>query len=166
MSRRVSAGEPGAAYCRGSAFGGRPLKAGLRTETYEIHSSPAGELLAERGMSPVHHVRRLAVTKMHDMAHPHGLCSGWCPDVVERAVTDAAAAGFRRGMRDATSDTAPNRGEARQLKRYEVGFLNLFTLCRERVDVEIGRASERGARRWTRRLVRLYEDAGLVRLDK
>ena len=27
------------------------------------------------------------MTKMHDMAHPHGLCSGWCPDVVERVIT-------------------------------------------------------------------------------
>ena len=106
------------------------------------------------------------MTKMHDMAHPHGLCSGWCPDAVERAVTDAAAAGFRRGMRGATSDAAPNRDEAPQFKRHEVGFLNLFSLCRERVDVEIARASARGARRWTRRLVRLYEDAGLVRFDK
>jgi hypothetical protein len=111
-------------------------------------------------------VRRFAVTKMHDMAHPHGLCSGWCPDAVERAVTDAASAGFRRGMCDATSDAAPNRGQAPRIKRYEAGFLNLFSLCRERVDVEIGRASARGARQWTRRLVRLYEDAGLVRLDK
>ena len=106
------------------------------------------------------------MTKMHDMAHPHGLCSGWCPDAVERAVTDAAAAGFRRGMRDATSDAAGNRGEAHQFKRNEFGFLNLFSLFRERVDAEIRRASAHGARRWTRRLVRLYEDAGLVRFDK
>src|SRR5260370_34179008 len=98
---------------------------------------------------------------MHDMAQPDGRCSGWCPDAVERAVTDAASAGFRRGMRDATSDAAPNRVGAPLVKRYEVGFLNLFSLFRERVDVEIGRASAHGARRWTRRLVRLYEDAGL-----
>ena len=108
------------------------------------------------------------MTKLLGRAHPHtpGPCSGWCPDAVERAVTDAAAAGFRRGMRNATNDAAPNRGEAHQFKRNEFGFLNLFSLFRERVDAEIRRASARGARRWTRRLVRLYEDAGLVRFDK
>jgi hypothetical protein len=37
---------------------------------------------------------------------------------------------------------------------------------RERVDVEISKASERGARWWSRRLVQFYENAGLVRLDK
>ena len=37
---------------------------------------------------------------------------------------------------------------------------------RERVDIENGKASEHGARWWSRRLVEVYEEAGLVRLDK
>ena len=106
------------------------------------------------------------MTKMHDMAHPHGLCSGWCPDAVERAVTDAASAGFRRGMRDTTSDAASNRSDALLIKMTEAGYSRAFARYREQVDAEIGNASERGARWWSRRLVQLYEDAGLVRLDK
>jgi hypothetical protein len=144
----------------------RVLKTRLRSETDEIHSSPAGEFLAERGMSPLQYVRRFAVTKMHDMAHPHGLCSGWCPDVVERAVTDAASAGFRRGTQDTTSEAALNRSDALLLKMNEVGILKVFGRYREQVDVEIGNASASGARWWSRRLVQLYEGAGLVRLDK
>lgn len=107
------------------------------------------------------------MTKMHDLAHPHGLCSGWCPDVVERAVTGASdPAGFRRGMRDTTSDAALNRNDGLLEKMNEVGFLKVFGRYREQVDVEIGNASARGARWWSRRLVQLYEDARLVRLDK
>jgi hypothetical protein len=34
------------------------------------------------------------------------------------------------------------------------------------VDLEIGRASEHGARWWSRRLVEVFEEAGLVRLDR
>jgi len=37
---------------------------------------------------------------------------------------------------------------------------------RERVDDEIRDRSDLGARWWSRRLVQLYEQAGLVRLDK
>jgi hypothetical protein len=37
---------------------------------------------------------------------------------------------------------------------------------RKLVDVEIGRASEHGARWWSRRLVEVFEEAGLVRLDE
>ncbi len=106
------------------------------------------------------------MTKMHDMAHPHGLCSGWCPDVVERAITDAASAGLSRGMRDTPRDAGWDRGDALLLKMNEVGFLKVFGRYREQVDVEIGKASVLGARWWSRRLVQLYEDAGLVRLDK
>ena len=106
------------------------------------------------------------MTKMHDMAHPHGLCSGWCPDVVERAITDVASAGFSRGTRDTTSDAALNRSDGLLIKMTEAGYLKAFGRYREQVDVEIGKASERGARWWSRRLVQLYEDAGLVRLDK
>lgn len=44
------------------------------------------------------------------------------------------------------------------------GFLMGLNAYREMVDVEIGRASEYGARWWSRRLVEMYEEAGLVRL--
>jgi len=106
------------------------------------------------------------VTKMHDMAHPHGLCSGWCPDVVERALTDAASAGFSRGTRATTSDAASNRSDALLIKMTEAGYRKAFGRYREQVDVEIGQGSARGASWWSRRLVQLYEDAGLVRFDK
>ena len=106
------------------------------------------------------------MTKMHDMAHPHGLCSGWCPDVVERAITDVASAGFSRGTRDTTSDAALNRSDALLIKMTEAGYLKAFGRYREQVDVEIGQGSARGARWWSRRLVQISEDAGLVRLDK
>jgi hypothetical protein len=69
-------------------------------------------------------------------------------------------------MRDATSDTTLNRSDAHPAEINAVGFLKVAGRYRERVDVEIGKASERGARWWSRRLVQLYEDAGLVRLDK
>ncbi|HEV8117432.1 MAG TPA: hypothetical protein VGQ32_02845 [Thermoanaerobaculia bacterium] len=39
-------------------------------------------------------------------------------------------------------------------------------LYRQLVDLEIGRASEHGARWWSRRLVEVFEEAGLVRLDR
>jgi hypothetical protein len=39
-------------------------------------------------------------------------------------------------------------------------------LYRKLVDLEIGRASEHGARWWSRRLVEVFEEAGLVRLDR
>ena len=45
------------------------------------------------------------------------------------------------------------------------GFLKGLHVYREMVDVEIGRASEYGARWWTRRLVEMSEEAGLLRLD-
>jgi len=69
-------------------------------------------------------------------------------------------------MRDATSDAALNRSDAPLVKMNEVGFLKALGCYRELVDVEISRASEHGARWWSRRLVELYEEAGLVRLDK
>jgi hypothetical protein len=46
------------------------------------------------------------------------------------------------------------------------GFFNGLNAYREMVDVEIGRASENGARWWSRRLVDMSEQAGLVRLEK
>jgi hypothetical protein len=67
---------------------------------------------------------------------------------------------LRRGVSDAAHDAALSWSDAPPL-----GVLTARRY-RERVDVEICKASERGARWWTRRLVQLYEDAGLVRLDK
>ena len=69
-------------------------------------------------------------------------------------------------MLDATSEAAPNRGDTSLVKRYEVGVLKTLGLYRELVGLEIGRASEYGARWWSRRLVDVSEEAGLVRLDK
>jgi len=69
-------------------------------------------------------------------------------------------------MRGATDAAASNRGDAPLVKMSAVGFLKAFGLYRERVGVEIGNASEHGARWWSRRLVEVYEEAGLVRLDK
>jgi hypothetical protein len=65
---------------------------------------------------------------------------------------------LRRGVSDESD--ALSRSDANSL-----GVL-MARRYRERVDVEIRKASERGARWWSRRLVQLYEDAGLVRLDK
>lgn len=107
------------------------------------------------------------MTKVLDMACPLGPCGSRCPHVVARPVTDVpGSAGFRRGMRDATSAAALNRSDASLVKMNEVGFLKALSCYRELVDVEIGRASEHGARWWSRRLVQLYEEAGLVRLDE
>jgi len=47
-----------------------------------------------------------------------------------------------------------------------VAFLRMIGLYRERVDLEIGRASEHGARWWSSRLVQLCEKVGWVRLDQ
>lgn len=55
---------------------------------------------------------------------------------------------------------------ARLVWMSEVGFVKALRRYRERVDVEIGKASEYGARWWSRRLVEVYEEVGLVRLDK
>jgi len=63
-------------------------------------------------------------------------------------------------LRGAASDAASSRSDAHPLG------VSTARHYRERVDVEIRKASERGARWWSRRLVQLYEDAGLVRLDK
>lgn len=45
------------------------------------------------------------------------------------------------------------------------GFLKGLNAYREMVDVEIGRSSDQGARWWSRRLVEMSEEAGLLRLD-
>ena len=107
------------------------------------------------------------MTKMLDMACSSGSCSGSCPRVVAPAITDApGSAGLRTEVLDATGETAPNRGDASLVKMYEDGSLKTLGLYRELVGLEIGRASEYGARWWSRRLVDMSEEAGLVRLDK
>lgn len=98
------------------------LQTRLKPKADEIQPSPIGELLTERGMSPLQYSRRFAMTKKLDMARP--------------------------------------------VKMNEVGFLKALGRYRERVDVEIGKASEHGARWWSRRLVEVCEEAGLVRLEK
>ena len=55
---------------------------------------------------------------------------------------------------------------ARPVKENEIRFQKVLGRYRERVGVEIGKASEYGARWWSRRLVEVCEEAGLVRLDK
>lgn len=94
------------------------------------------------------------MTKMLEMACSSGSSGGSCPRV-----------GLTTGVLDATSE-APNRGDASLVKMYEVGLLKTLSLYRELVDIEVRRASEHGARWWSRRLVEMSEEAGLVRLDK
>ena len=48
-----------------------------------------------------------------------------------------------------TSDAALNRRNAEPFKINGAGFLMVADRYRERVDVEIGKASERGARWWS-----------------
>ena len=59
-----------------------------------------------------------------------------------------------------------NVGMARLARFNKVGFLKALGRYRERVDLEIDKASEHGARWWSRRLVEVCEEAGLVRLEK
>jgi hypothetical protein len=60
------------------------LKTGLRPATAEIRSSQAGELLTERGTSPLQDPRRFAMTKMIDIARPSSPSLGRCPQVAAR----------------------------------------------------------------------------------
>jgi hypothetical protein len=106
------------------------------------------------------------MTKMLDLALAPGSCGGSCPRVVARPATDArASAGLRIDALDVTSDATPDRDDAALIKMYEAGLQKTFSLYRELVDLEIGRASEYGARWWSRRLVEMYEESGLTRLD-
>jgi hypothetical protein len=59
-----------------------------------------------------------------------------------------------------------NVGMARLAKLNKVGFFKALGRYRERVDLEIGKASEHGARWWSRRLVEVCQETGLVRLEK
>jgi hypothetical protein len=102
------------------------------------------------------------MTKMLDMARPASPCGGSCPRVVDAPGSAAAAT----EACDATAEATLNRGDASLVKMYRVGFMKTLGLYRELVDLEIGRASEYGARWWSRRLVEMYEESGLVLLDK
>jgi hypothetical protein len=63
-------------------------------------------------------------------------------------------------------DATLNPGDAHRVTMSAVAFLTTLGCYRERVDAEIGNASENGARGWSSRLVQLCEKAGWVRLDK
>ena len=56
--------------------------------------------------------------------------------------------------------------DASLVRRLEAGIRKALGLYRQLVDIEIGRASEHGARWWSRRLVDMYEESGLLRLDQ
>ena len=60
----------------------------------------------------------------------------------------------------------PKLDMARLVKWNELELLRAVARYRERVDVEIGKGSEHGAHWWSRRLVRVCEEAGLVRLGE
>jgi hypothetical protein len=106
------------------------------------------------------------MTRMLDMTCPPGPYGGRHTNGVTRPLTTIPGfAGFGTEMRDATSDVTLNRSDAPLIRRFEVAVLKALSLYRELVDLEIGRASECGARWWSRRLVEMYEEAGLVCLD-
>lgn len=68
---------------------------------------------------------------------------------------------------DEVRPSGPCGSRRRQVvARSDTGVSKALALYRKLVDLEIGRASEHGARWWTRRLVEAYEEAGLVHLDK
>ena len=107
------------------------------------------------------------MTKMLDLVRSSSPYGGSCPNAATRpiaAVPDSA--GSWRGARDAASFTASNRRDALLARMNAVAILIALRRYREMVGVEIERASEFGARWWSRRLVEVSEEAGLVRLDK
>lgn len=107
------------------------------------------------------------MTKMLDLARLPGACGGSCPNGVTRPLTAVpGSAGFGAGTRDAAGDATSRRNGAPLVKVFEAGVLKTLGLYRELVGIEIGRASEYGARWWSRRLVEVYEEAGLVGLAK
>jgi hypothetical protein len=57
-----------------------------------------------------------------------------------------------------------SHGAARSVA--DVRFQESLARYRERVEIEIAQGSERGARWWSRRLVKVCEEAGLVRPDR
>ena len=104
--------------------------------------------------------------KTLDMTRPPGAYDGRRPHLVARPGTDVpGSGGFGRGTHGATSAAASNRSDVHPVDMNAVEFL-IASRYRERVDDEIRKGSERGARWWSRRLVQLYEEAGLVRFDK
>ena len=92
--------------------------------------------------------------KMLEMTCNAGPCGGRYTDGVTRPITAVA-----------TPDATLNRSDATLLELFEAGVLKALGLYRKLIDVEIGRASEHGARWWSRRLVEMYEEAGFVHLE-
>jgi len=77
---------------------------------------------------------------------------------------------FDTGCSPGTSGGCSQNAATRPLAaiRSTAGFpaaMNAPVLYRGLVKLEISRASEHGARWWSRRLVEAYEEAGLVHLD-
>jgi hypothetical protein len=104
--------------------------------------------------------------KMLDMTRFPGAYDGRRPHLVARPGTDVPdSGGFGRGTHSAASAAASNRSDVHPVDMNAVEFLTARRY-RERVDDEIRKGSERGVRWWSRRLVQLYEEAGLVRFDK
>lgn len=107
------------------------------------------------------------MAKTFEMTRTHDSCEGLCRHVVGRpAAGVSGSAGSGRAMRNETSGATRNHGDARRVRMSAIAFLRMIGLYRERVDLEIGRASEHGARWWTSRLVELCEKVGWVRLDQ
>ena len=105
------------------------------------------------------------MTKMLDMTRPPS-AYGRRPHLIARPSTDVpGSGGFGRGTYGATSAAVSNRSDVLRVEMNAIEFLTARRY-RERVDDEIREGSERGARWWSRRLVQLYEEAGLVRLDR
>jgi hypothetical protein len=104
--------------------------------------------------------------KMPDMTGPPNAYDVRRPHLVARPGTHVpGSGGFGRGTHGATSAAASNPSGVLPVEMNAVEFLTARRY-RERVDDEIRRGSERGVRWWSRRLVQLYEEAGLVCLDK
>ena len=105
------------------------------------------------------------MTKMVDVARPSGLCCGHCSRTAARPFAGILA-DLGGGLRRATSGAVLNRRGATSVRFFGAGLLKTLGLYREMVEIEIGRGSEHGARWWSRRLVQVSEEAGLVRLDE
>ena len=106
------------------------------------------------------------MAKMLDMTCPSGSCGDWSANGITRPLTAVpGSAAFEVWMRAATSDATLIRSDATSLKLLEAGVLKALGLYRKLIDAEIGRASENGARWWSRRLVEMYEEAGFVHLE-
>ena len=106
------------------------------------------------------------MTKTLNSACPRDSCCGRCSNAVTRPIAAVSgSAGLGAGARATAGDSTPHRSDASLVRKFEAGVLKTLGLYRELVGLEIGRASEYGARWWSRRLVEVSEEEGLVRLD-